>query len=281
MSWIILSCIILTLLYAARKPRPAKDAEGASFNSFINDNKTVTNTAKLNKGPKDTIVVASYNVQTGKSLEGKRDIKRSANVIQHVDIAGIQEVYALSWLNKLGIGTNQTNALASPGKFTWLFCPTRLRWLKENRGNAVLSKLPIKSWQIKMLPDQTNNSFRNMTVICFEWQQQNCYFINTHLHTGNGRLKQLETVLNEFDKYSPAILVGDFNSKPDTQILIDYLNNSDSIDSIKAASINHTDNERIDWILTKGWKTESGRILEKGISDHPYYEVTLSLNQTC
>jgi len=271
MSWIFISVIIFWLLYLARKPRSASSAEGNNFNTDLKQDTLEEDDLKRN------LVVASYNVQTGKSLEGKRDITRSAEIIRHVDIVGIQEVYASSWLNKLGFGVNQTKMLASTGKFAWLFCPTRHRWLKENRGNAILTRLPVKSWQLKMLPDQTNNSFRNMTVVCFQWKQQSCYFINTHLHTGKGRLEQLKAVLDEFDKYSPAILVGDFNSKPETQILIDYLLNSNSTDAISSAGINNSHNERIDWILTKGWNTESGRTIEKGISDHPYYEVSLSL----
>lgn len=269
--YLISIVIILAVIYIARKPRPVPDRDGSAFN-LINDGSTYLrdqNTTNLR--------VASFNVQTGKSLAGKRDISRAAALLKNVDIAGIQEVYAKSWANKLGIGICQTEALANPGKFAWLFCPTRYRWFRENRGNAILSRLPILAWQTTLLTDQSGISFRNMTVANFEWQGQSCRFINTHLHTSRGKIEQLKEVLEEFDKYSRVILVGDFNCTPENELLKNHFASNDVIDAISYCHIDDNEDQRIDWIITKGWKAKSGKIVEKGISDHPYYEIELEL----
>ena len=274
MSYTIFILIaLLVLLFVARKPRPVPDRQGNGFND---SDKTLSfNTEQEKK----TLTVASYNVQTGKSLQGVRDISRAAAILAEVDLAGIQEVYAPSWVNKLGVGISQTAALAKPGSFAWLFTPTRFRWFRENRGNAILSKVPISSWQTRMLSDQSGISFRNMTVAQFQWQNQDCYFINTHLHTKNGKLEQLAEVLEEFKKYPNAILVGDFNCTPDTPLLTEFLTLNEITDAILFSNIDDAADQRIDWIITKGWQVKNGLKINKGVSDHPYYQVSLELLQ--
>lgn len=262
---------LLALLLIARKARSANDREGTQLNKRDETNSSVKQ--KQNS----SLIVASYNVQTGKNLQGQRNINRAAEILSRADIAGVQEVYAASWSNKFGIGLSQTEVLARHSNFDWLFCPTRLRWFRENRGNALLSKLPINSWRTTMLPDQSGNSFRNMTVANFEWQGQSCYFINTHLHTGKGQTEQLKVVLDEFSKYPNAILVGDFNTRPDNQLLQQFIKSNQAIDAISQSKIDQDETNRIDWILVSGWTVLSAHKIAKGVSDHPYYEVTLEL----
>ena len=129
-----------------------------------------------------------------------------------------------------------------------------------------------------MLPTQAGRNYRNITVADVEWQSQTFKFINTHLNTRNGREQQLEFVLNEFAKHPRAILVGDFNTSPDDPLLLKALNNNDTVDAIAELKLNNNDEKnRIDWILTKGFKLRSGEMFEKGVSDHPCYQVYLSI----
>lgn len=250
----------------ARKPRTGVNQNGLNF---VQENEWASEP--------QTLTVATYNIQTGKSLQGVRDIAKSAAVISSADLVGIQEVYAQSWLNKLGIGQQQSASLTKDKKFGSLFASTRFRWFREHRGNLTLSKLPISKWEIIMLPDVTGKSFRNMSVSHFTWKNQEIVLINTHLHTSKGREVQLETVLAEFEKYDRAILLGDFNSKSDTPALINALSDKSISDAISMANLDLNNPNRIDWILTKGFIINSGKMIEKGISDHPYYEVNLSI----
>ena len=262
---LLLAALIIAFLAWARKATPAGNKLGKTMNDPVSSEYSP---AELR--------VASFNIQTGKNNEGKRNIQASAEVLKDVDLAGIQEVYAPSILNLLGLGAQQSEALAKHGGFSWLFCATRRRWLREHRGNAILSKLKVHDWRIEMLPDQSGKSYRNMTIAEVEWQGQRLHFINTHLHTKKGKAEQLEVVLREFSKYPRAILLGDFNSNRGMPELDNALKDIEISDAIAMAGLDIDNNDRIDWILTKGFQIEKGRMLEKGVSDHPYYEVALS-----
>ena len=262
---ILIIVLIAAALVLARKSRPAGDKLGHELIGL----------PQLSAEP-EFLNVATFNIQTGKNLAGRRNLLASAEVMVAADLVGVQEVYAPSLANLAGVGLSQTEKLARHGKFGWLFCATRMRWLREHRGNAVLSKLPISDWRVEMLPDQSNKSFRNMTVAKVHWQGESFHFINTHLHTRNGREEQLEIVLQEFAKYPRAILLGDFNSRAATPALANALKDIEITDAVAAAGLDTNNPERIDWILTKGFNVEQGTMVEKGVSDHPYYQVSLS-----
>ncbi len=265
--FVSLLILVLVVVAIARKPRTGINQSGLNF----------VKPSEWLPEP-NTLTVATFNIQTGKSLTGIRDISKSANVVAGADIVGVQEVYATNWLNDMGIGRSQAKALIKNSTFGHLFAATRFRWFREHRGNLNLSKLPVTKWNVVMLPDVTGKSFRNMTVSHFTWQNQNIVFINTHLHTREGREQQLEFVLAEFDKHDRVILVGDFNSRIDTPLLATTTLTKPVTDAIHKAGLDLNNPDRIDWILTKGFKVNSGEMIEKGISDHPYYEVNLSLN---
>lgn len=269
-SKIVIALIILALVVLARKPRSASDKQGEAINPALQ-------VYEAQDPDSSILTVGTYNIQTGKDIQGERDINKAAAVLQSADIVGVQEVYAPSWLNKLGIGIPQARVLAGD-YFAHLFAATRIRWFHEHRGNLLLSKVPVGNWRVSMLPDETGSSFRNMTIAELEWLGQPFVLINTHLHTATGRERQLETVLAEFAKHPRAILVGDFNSKPDTPLLHQAIQNGDFIDAVAEAGLDLDNSHRIDWILCKGFKVVSGHMVDKGISDHPYYQVSLTLN---
>jgi len=263
MGKIIIVIAVIVFLSLARRSKSATDKAGTSLLSL----------PTLNQEP-SLLKVATYNIQTGKDLDGKRNLLASAQVMVKADLVGVQEVYAPGFDGVFSAG--QTERLARHGKFGWLFSPTRRRWFREHRGNAILSKLPFSEWRIEMLPDISGKSFRNMTVAKVQWQAKNFYFINTHLHTRGGREEQLKIVLQEFAKYPRAILLGDFNSRASAQGLVNALKDVEITDAISEAGLDLDNDDRIDWILTKGFNVETGEMLEKGVSDHPYYQVSLS-----
>jgi len=224
---------------------------------------------------KDELVVGTYNIQTGKNAQGLRDISRSAAIIKDVDIVGIQEVYAATWLG----GENQAKQLAEHNDFGWLFAATRQRWLREHRGNALLSKLPIKRWSIEMLPDQTGKQFRNLTTAFVDFNGHEIAILVTHLHTKKGRMEQLQIVLEKFQQYEIAILLGDFNTNSDNELIKTLISDSEHTDAFALAKPDMDLSQRIDWIFTKGFNVNSGNYEPIGVSDHPYYQVNLSLKE--
>ena len=276
MAIIAMTLAVLGFL-VIRKARPANNKVGHGFNAApdISDQSNPVHPIALDDtGEQEGVLkLATYNIQTGKNLQGKRDIHCSARVIASAHLVGVQEVYAPSWLNKLGFGLSQSEALAANGGFKWLFSATRLRWLREHRGNALFSKLPVGDWQVKMLPDQSGKSYRNLTIANVQWGDKTFHVLNTHLHTRDGRKQQIDVVLREFSKYSPAILMGDFNCTASE--LTNALSDIEITDAIAIADLDPQNDRRIDWILVKGFTVEGGQFQDKGVSDHPYYQVNL------
>ena len=259
-----------------RKARPASNKSGIGFNNPIKDEPRAkvldeSKISRVEQGP--VLKVATFNIQTGKNLQGRRNIKCSAEVISAADLVGVQEVYAPSWLNHLGFGASQSEHLSIGGGFSWLFSATRRRWLREHRGNALFSKIEMSDWQIKMLPDRSGKSYRNLTIAQANWNGKRFHILNTHLHTKAGRREQIDVVLREFANYSPAILLGDFNCTAEE--LVKALTDVEITDAIKVAKLDPHEDQRIDWILTKGFVVDGGEFLGKGVSDHPYYQVNL------
>ncbi len=262
-SWFLLLAALVLLGIIARYAGPAKNRIGEP----VSIEHPVQQSTLLK--------VASFNIQTGKSLAGERDISRAAELLEQADVAGIQEVYAAGWLNTLGIGLSQTRHLMQGSKLAGMFAATRRRWFRDHRGNALLTGLPIESWHSVMLPDQSGKSFRNMMIAKMQWQGESFHFINTHLHTGKGRAEQLAMVMAEFDKYPRVILTGDFNCGADSDELRPYLASGKMDDAINLAGLDAHDQPRIDWILAKGFTVTDGQMIEAGVSDHPYYQVSL------
>jgi len=267
--------LIIAFYFTFYKARPAKNQQGISI--FAPEN-------GFQENKKKQLIIGTYNIQTGKDVHGNRNINRSARIIQNADIVGIQEVYAKSWLGR----ASQAQQLAEYSadakmNFGWLFAATRLRWMREHRGNAMLSRLPVKRWTVEMLPDQTGKQFRNLITAIIEFDGQEVAILITHLHTKRGQAKQLEIVLEKSKQYDRAILLGDFNTNSSNPLLVEFLNDSSFIDAISIANKLHglvpqaSEDSRIDWILTKGFHVRSGSSEPIGISDHPYFEVTLSL----
>ena len=257
--------LLLALFAYARQVRPAIDQQGQAIHE----------PAVWLSEPQQ-LRVATFNIQGGKSLSGNRDISKSAEAVTQADIVGLQEVRAPGWFNKLGIGDSPIEVLATAGQFGYLFAAARYRWFREYHGNAILSKLPVLSWKSRMLPDQTGKKYRNLIIAEISWRGEPVILINTHLHTGKGRQPQLGLVLEEFAKYPRAILLGDFNSRAETALLQQAFSQGVT-DAVAAAGLDLEDQTRIDWILTRGFAVSGGRMIEAGISDHPYYEVTLNL----
>jgi len=261
---LIIIVFLISFYFIAYKARSASNQQG----NKINPPKSGFAVHQSNE-----IVIGTYNIQTGKNSQGKRDISRSANLIENADIVGIQEVYAATWLGR----KNQAQQLAELGDFGWLFAATRRRWLREHRGNALLSKLPVKRWTIEMLPDHTGKQFRNLTTAFIDFNGQEIAILVTHLHTKQGRTEQLQIVLEKFQQYNTAILLGDFNTNSENSLIKTFLSKSKHLDAFALAMPNMDLKDRIDWILTKGFKVGVGNYVAIGVSDHPYYQVHLSL----
>ena len=76
---------------------------------------------------------------------------------------------------------------------------------------------------------------------------------------------------------SPAILIGDLNSNPDDPQLQGLLAHPDVVDALHEAPPDARGRQHIDWILAKGFRCRSARLIANDASDHPAAEAELEI----
>lgn len=258
---IVVGCLLL--FYCAYKAKPATNQHG----------KQITPPEQWQQAG-STFTIGTYNVQSGKDINGNRDIRRATKIIQTCDMVGIQEVHAATWLGQASQA--QQLATGEGNSFGWLFAATRRRWFREHRGNAFLSSFPVKRWETRMLPDYSGKSFRNLVTLLLDINGTELAVLVTHLHTRQGREEQLKIVLEELQGYPHAVLLGDFNTRSDDPQLTALFEQTKCLDAISLTLPDYPHHDRIDWIICKGLKVENGIFEPAGVSDHPFFQITAS-----
>ena len=219
-----------------------------------------------------SLQVATYNIHGTKGTDGVRDLNRTAQAIKGADIIALQEVHT-SWKS------NQAEQLAATTGLGYLFIPTLRRWFRDYRGNALLTRFPIKHWQTYLLPNVTGHRYRVYSIAEMVLDNAILSILFTHLHTRIGREQQLKIVLDHFGSLPlPAILLGDLNTVGEDLTLKQNLP-TDAIDAVGNALGSQDAPERIDWILVRGLNINGGGYMGTGVSDHPYYWVEILSHQ--
>ncbi len=258
----VISAIVVAILLflAAYVARPTGAARGSRFNSPVRP--------RQRSGTPDSLVVATFNMHGAKGIDGKRDLRRSARVVEGADIVALQEVHAASrfW------GRCQAEDMALLTGMGWLFAPTRRRWFRDHRGNALLSVFPVCAWHREPLPHLAGNRYRNLTTARIRVGDRDVSVLFTHLHTRAGRELQLSAVLQRFNRHNgPAILLGDLNTRAhDPQLRALFLDDK-AQDALRKGLGDRDQASRVDWIVTKGLEIVDAGMRDCGASDHPYY----------
>lgn len=255
MLWLLL-IIPLGVFLWGMYPRPveAADGRGADESHLAGPVRAAS-----------TVRVATFNIHGGRGRDGRCDVSRAASDLQYVDIAALQEVHD-SWR-----APRQLERLAARLNRVALAAPTRRRWFRQHRCNSLLSTHPVGRWSRIPLPGHPHQRFhyRNLTVAQLELPKP-LWVLFTHLNREDGRDEQLEQVMREFSKYSPAVLLGDLNMSRNEPALLEYLARDDITDAL-GETLDDDDPARIDWILCRGVKPVRGGVIDSGASDHPLY----------
>jgi endonuclease/exonuclease/phosphatase family metal-dependent hydrolase len=251
--------LVVMLAYIARPTRPAN---GNKINS-PGHWKTASGSASI----------ATYNICGGRGLDGVRNITRAAEVLAPFDIAGVQELFAADWRGN----PSHLEQIARSNDSGWLFAATRSRWFREYRGNGLLSRFPVDKWYREPLLDQSGHSYRNLLTARIRMGEDHLWVLVTHLHTREGRGLQLGRVLERFAEYSPAVLLGDLNTKRDDPLLASTLSDPTVTDAIGLVLAERDPPDRVDWILGRGVTVSAGDMIEAGVSDHPCFHVSIDL----
>jgi endonuclease/exonuclease/phosphatase family metal-dependent hydrolase len=218
--------------------------------------------------------VLAYNIHHGEGVDEALDLERIATLIREVgpDLVTLQEVDSV---------TSRTNAVdqaAELGRLTGLR-PIFGRFMAYQGGAygmALLSRWEISESANHRLPDGVEPRTALSAVVISPKTGRRLRFVGIHFYrTAEERLAQavtLERLLSE--SAIPTILAGDFNSTPDSEVMI-HLANSWAIvakgeDHLTFPS--HAPNREIDFVLLRPrvrFQVLTQRLLDEPVaSDH-------------
>ena len=268
--------LALCLALIASLRQTIDSSTGGSFNLPQTETTSPLPRSEQTTAKPPSIKVATYNIARGKGTDGVRDILRTASALHDFDIIGLNEVGGYPF-------TNQAEQLGNELGLAWLFAPNQKRWFYDYFGNGVLSNLQVSGWKSRMLPHDVKKSraFRNYVVTHFNWQGKVLTVITTHLGRGDLVDVQLNQVMKEFQQYPYAILMGDFNLKPDDPIWAEqtdqqaYTEADSSMSAANKILIGHS--ERVDYIFLRGLEVLDSGHQPRGISDHPLIWANVTL----
>ncbi|MEN6383893.1 MAG: endonuclease/exonuclease/phosphatase family protein [Phycisphaerales bacterium] len=173
----------------------------------------------LNPCNAKTLTVMSYNIHTGKGVDGKLDLDRIASVIlkEEPDIVGLNEI-------EKNVSRSQcVNQVEYIAKKTNMYCVFGSNLIgddgckeKGEFGNAILSKYKIINSKNHTLYRQDKEEIRGCLEVEIEINKQKYVFLSTHLDCHRPediRNKQAYDILNIIkEKELPVILTGDMNA---------------------------------------------------------------------
>lgn len=220
--------------------------------------------------------VGTFNIHGGVGRTGRRDLSRTAAALGDIDLAALNEVHGPYFWQRAG----QVETLGQTLHRQWLFAPTEERWWHHRFGNAVLSSLPIASWQIVPLRQRQSHSYRNAALLTAQMGTRPLHIVVTHLDRNqDDRNVQLRAVANLFLALAePALLLGDLNcAQGDAEL--DRLRSLPGVSDPLSEIMGQNTPPHIDWILVRGLKTIDAGVLDDGASDHPLVWAELSVGE--
>ena len=222
------------------------------------------------------IRVSTYNIHRGKGVDRIFDLSRTVSVLQGADIIGMNEVAGPSLFG----APDQAEIIAGQLELGWLYAPNQMRWFRPHFGNALLSGFPVNQWVSEPLifDDVASHSPRNIIIAKIRINNSDVAVLITHLDLGEIRSDQLRRIIQRFDRYDPAILMGDFNSGPLEPQVVALIAQPGVVDAVAVALGEALPKSRVDWIFTRGFNVIGGGMTEVGVSDHPYFWVDLELD---
>ena len=221
-----------------------------------------------------TLRVLTYNIHHGEGTDGRFDLSRLAEVIKSVqpDVVALQEVdrgtERSGGVDQLAELERLTDMHAEFGK--------AMDYSGGGYGVAVLSRWPLLSTGNHPLPGSPDREPRRALTVEVRSSERGpmLQFTSTHLDQGRDpedRLAQAR-YLNEVlvrGGGEPAILAGDMNSRPDTevmQILETQWTTASAVDPSPTTPSGRP-RFRVDYVLFR--PAESWRVLESRVIDEP------------
>ena len=208
-----------------------------------------------------TVRLATFNIHSGQPESGSEDLNLTAQTLQGFDIAGLNEVRGTFFTDS----PTQAQQLGQKLGTTYLFLPTERQFWHEAFGNAVVSRIPVRSWHRRPLASPTGGSRRNVTILTLD---NGLTVLITHVARNDDQTTQLRELATLFlSQKEPCVLMGDLNVKgdnPDLASLLARPGVRSPLDEKTRLKGNH-----IDWILVRGAEIRDAGQRDLGASDHP------------
>ncbi len=200
------------------------------------------------------------------------------------DICGLNEVRGDGPLEDY---TDQTNAIADGLGYNRYFGEAIKVKGTSPYGNAIVANIPFKSVETIRIPDSEETDeinrdgdpvhYESRIIIkaLFEKGGKDFCVLVTHMGLAvSERINAVKTLCNLIDETEmPLILMGDFNSTPDDEILFplfERLEDTNAFSSNPDTSTyaSYSPDIKIDYILFRGMECTNAATVEEIISDH-------------
>lgn len=223
-------------------------------------------TVPVELSPDESFTVGTFNIHRAKGMDDKRDINRTAEALQGVDFAGLNEVGGVTLTRKF----NQAKILGDKLDMPWLYAPTEKLWGHDDFGNAVLSKLPVVSWQRIPLKSKPGLAKRNAVLVKLAHPNGIINVLVTHVANKGDDPEQLRTISELFMSLAePVILMGDFNHTINSGAMIELTSRPGVKSAVPLDYENDKGHILIDWMLYRGLECIDYEVVPRFVSDHP------------
>lgn len=218
----------------------------------------------------DTLTVMSWNLQSGFARDNRWDLKAQARAIaaERPDVVVLQEV-SRGWL--VSSYTDELLWLSRELDMPYVWGPASADQLW---GNAVLSRAPLHDVDV-LHYSSTQNLKRSALRVGVATETGTVWVIATHLDNPSGagavRFAQVNELVEFRGQRNPAIVAGDFNAVPDSDVMAALLQSGlvDSGAGFPSDAGTSDDGRRIDYILaTPDLTLLDASIVETSASDH-------------
>jgi endonuclease/exonuclease/phosphatase family metal-dependent hydrolase len=207
--------------------------------------------------------LATFNIHGGQDAQGSPSLERIVETIAGFDFVGLNEVRTLGLL----AGSDQASLVAGRVGGASAFAPSETRWWRPRLGNALVANLLVPRWRSVPLPNTRGKAYRNMILADVTKNGVVVHALITHVDNHADHAPQLREVCDTFLALpTPAVLLGDLNTRADDPLLVSMLVRADVVD----ATVNSgADPGHIDWILLRGLEFIEAGVRDLGASDHP------------
>lgn len=161
--------------------------------------------------------VMTYNIRHARGLDGSVDLDAVIRDIRDAgaDIVGLQEVDRFNVRSGMG---DQVRLMGEALDMSWSYAPAfGFGWFQY--GNAVLSRYPVESSRMTVLPGFRER--RNVLHVTIRAGGRTLHVWNTHLGVMEAeRERQMPVLLKALSEWQgPALLLGDFNMDADHRLI--------------------------------------------------------------